>query len=583
MIIDEKQLKEFLLDSGLVMEADYEKAVEEVLKSKNKLTVCQALINSGQISENDFHRAEAYVLGIPFVSLKDQKIDFNILSLIPEPVARKNNIVAFRREGHSLEVAMLDIKSLSTVDFIKNKIGFKVLPRLTDSDSLKSALLQYQKYLRVEYGNIIQKDATALKKMMESWAESNTGEDLQVMAQDLLVTRILYTLLKHAILQNVSDVHLEVLENDLLVRYRIDGGLYEAMVLPKSVSLGLTARIKALANLNLEESSAPQNGNFQIADISNDFSFQAYTMPTYFGEKVIIRILLDNNTGFTLESMGFHGENLEILNESIKNKKGIILTSGPADSGKTATLYTLLDMLNTPNVNICTIEDAVEYPLTRVNQTQVKPEIGFTLINGLRSILRQDPDVIMVGEIRDSETASLSFNAALTNHLFLSSLTTDSAVAVINKLQDLNIDPLTAISTVKIIINQRLIKGLAPTKTKYFLSKTEIASLSKVVDLKKILNLLKKEKIVGEKATIESIPFYRPKVESKDGYEGRVCVNEVLKLTPTIKELILHGESSEKITEQAKKEGMITIIEDGIFKAAQGLTSIEEVMEEILE
>lgn len=589
MIIQTKQLKDFLLDSALITESDYESAVEEAGRSKNKLTPGHVLINNGKISENDFRRAEAYVIGIPFVSLKDQKIDPNVLALIPEPVARKNNAIAFRKTGDNLEVAMLDIKDLSSIEFIKKKVGLKIQPRLTDTDSVKSALLQYQKSLHAEFGDIIQKDAAALKQMVEGRAagENITGgaEDLKKMAEDLPVIRILDTLLKHAILQNASDIHIEVLEGELLIRYRIDGILHDAMVLPKTVAQSIIARIKVLASLKLDEKRLPQDGRFKMEVNDEGVSFRVSILPTYFGEKAVMRLLRENASGFTLEQMGFHGQALEDLHEAIKQTTGLILTTGPTGSGKTTTLYTLLDILNTPGVNISTIEDPVEYQMDRINQTQVKPEIGFTFANGLRSLVRQDPDIIMVGEIRDNETASLAINAALTGHLVLSTLHTNSAAGAMPRLIDMKIEPFLIVSTAKVIIAQRLLRKLANTKEKYFMSKAEIEALGKIVNLERILKFLKTEKVIGEKDTFETITFYKPKEseEAKDGYHGRVCINEVLKMSPTIKDLVVKGEPDSVINEQAKKEGMLSMIEDGVFKAVQGVTTIEEVLRVISE
>ncbi len=586
MIVQENQLKEFLLDSGLITKNDYESAVEEAHKSKHKLTAGHILINSGKISENDFRRAEAYVLGIPFVSLKNQKIDSAVLSLIPEPIARKNNAIAFRRTGDSLEVAMLDTKDLSSIEFIKKKVGLKVLLRLTDSDSIKNALLQYQKTLRAEFGDIIQKDAAALKNLIEGRGGNSVGEDLKKMAEDLPVIRILDTLLKHAILQNASDIHIEVLENELLIRYRIDGILHDAMVLPRGIANSIIARIKVLANLKLDEKRLPQDGRFKMEVNDEGVSFRVSILPTYFGEKAVMRLLRENVSGFTLEAMGFHGEALEILHEAIKQTTGLILTTGPTGSGKTTTLYTLLDILNTPNVNISTIEDPVEYQMDRVNQTQVKPDIGFTFANGLRSLVRQDPDIIMVGEIRDNETASLAINAALTGHLVLSTLHTNSAAGAMPRLIDMKIEPFLIVSTARVIIAQRLIRRLnSNNKEKYFLSKSEITSLAKIVNLERVINFLKKEKIIADNEKIETIPFYKPKESAgtRDGYSGRVCICEVLKMTSTLKDLVVRGEPDNIINEQAKKEGMMSMIEDGIFKAVQGITTIEEVLRVISE
>ena len=361
--------------------------------------------------------------------------------------------------------------------------------------------------------------------------------------------------------------------------------MHDAMVLPKSVASSIIARIKVLASLKLDEKRLPQDGRFKMEVNGEGVSFRVSILPTYFGEKAVMRLLRENVSGFTLEAMGFHGEALEILHEAIKQTTGLILTTGPTGSGKTTTLYTLLDILNTADVNISTIEDPVEYQMDRINQTQVKPEIGFTFANGLRSLVRQDPDIIMVGEIRDNETASLAINAALTGHLVLSTLHTNSAAGAMPRLVDMKIEPFLIVSTVKVIIAQRLIRRLSANKEKYFLSKSEVASLAKIIDIKRVLEFLQKEKIIGDKETIETIPFYKPKesAESKDGYGGRVCICEVLKMTPTIKELVVRGEPDHVINEQAKKEGMISMIEDGIFKAVQGVTTIEEVLRVISE
>ena len=379
MTDQEKQLKNFLLDSGLISETDFDSAYSEAINSKTPLTVGQVLINLGKIQENDYRRAEAYVWGVPFVSLKEIKIPPAVLSLIPEPVARKNNIIAFHQDEGSLEVAMLDPKDLTAIEFIKKKVGLKILARLTDSDSIKSGLLQYQKSLHAEFGDLIQKDAVALQNLITGRGSNSLNEDLKKLAEDLPVVRILETLLKHSIFQNASDLHIEVLENQLLIRYRIDGLLHDAMILPKTIASSIIARIKVLANLKLDEKRLPQDGRFKMEVNGEKVSFRVSILPTYYGEKAVLRLLRENISGFTLEMMGFHGEGLEAIHNAIKQTTGLILTTGPTGSGKTTTLYTLLDLLNTPDVNISTIEDPIEYQMNRINQTQVKPEIGFTL------------------------------------------------------------------------------------------------------------------------------------------------------------------------------------------------------------
>ena len=402
MYIDEKQLKGFIVDSGLVPRSEFEDAEKQA--EKDNVSIGKVLVERAVVTEDDMRRMQAYVLGIPFVNLKGKKIDPEALSLIPEPIARNHNILAFKKTGDALEVAMLDTGDLEAIDFVKKKVGLKILPRLTDADSIKSALLQYQKTLKDEFGDIIQAESEALKAISNEPGSDASVSDLKKLAEDLPVVRIVDSLLSHAVVQNASDVHIEPMEKELVVRYRIDGILHDAMMLPKTAASSITARIKVLANLKLDEKRLPQDGRFKIDLHGQKVSLRVSLLPVFYGEKVVMRLLRESAGGFTLESLGFHGEALERLHSAAKQKTGMLLTTGPTGSGKTTTLYTLLDILNTPEVNISTIEDPIEYQMPRVNQTQVKPEIGFTFAAGLRTFMRQDTDIIMVGEIRDKET-----------------------------------------------------------------------------------------------------------------------------------------------------------------------------------
>lgn len=584
MLINKSQFEKYLIDSGLVSEKDVQDASTEA--EKKNLDLSAILLQHGSVSEDDLRKIQAYVLGLPFVDLKNQKIDPEILAMIPEPIARNHNIVAFKKNKDSLEVAMLDTDDLGAIDFVKKKVGLKILPRLTDTESMKSMLLQYQKSLKADFGDIIQKDSFSIKAIADGGeSEAMNAEDLKKLAEDLPVVRVVDTLLKHAALQDASDIHIEPQENEVVVRYRIDGMLHDAMILPKSAGDSITARIKVLSNLKLDEKRLPQDGRFKIDMNGEKISFRVSILPTYYGEKTVMRLLRENVSGFTLEGLGFHGEGLERIHEATKLSTGMILTTGPTGSGKTTTLYTVLDILNTPDVNISTIEDPVEYQMKRINQTQVKPDIGFTFSSGLRSLVRQDPDIIMVGEIRDNETASLVINAALTGHLVLSTLHTNSAAGAIPRFIDMHVEPFLLVSTLSVIIAQRLVRKLVTEKDKYILTKDELAELGKHINLDYILELLRKEKIVEPKADWDTIPFYKPKksASSEDGYASRVGIHEVLKMSPTIKDLIMKGETSDTIEAQAKKEGMITMLEDGIFKAVQGLTTIEEVLRVVSE
>ncbi|MDO8493033.1 MAG: GspE/PulE family protein [bacterium] len=569
--MDSQNLKKFIEEYGLVSNVDIDKAMEEIKKDPSK-DLGRVLIDAGKLSEEDLNIMKGHTLGIPLVDLKGEKIDTTVLFEIPEPIARKHNIVAYKKSDKGLEVAMLDPDDLIAIDFIKKKVGGKILPRLTDKESIRFALLQYQKSLKAEFGDIISKEA----RQVMATAEDLTGEELPIV-------HIVDTLLNHAIIQRASDIHIEPFEKDLMIRYRVDGILHDAMSLPMKIAPGIIARIKVLSQLRLDEKRLPQDGRFKIETggiTGSKVSFRVSILPTYFGEKVVMRLLPEDSKGFTLESLGFHGAGLEALHKAMRQTVGMILVTGPTGSGKSTTLYTVLDILNKPEVNISTIEDPVEYQMPRVNQTQVKPEIGLTFASGLRSLLRQDPDIVMVGEIRDKETAGLAINAALTGHLVVSTLHTNSAAGAIPRFIDMGGEPFLLVSTINVVVAQRLVRRLCDGNEKYFLSKAEIKALEAKADLNKVLETLKQEKVVKATDTFETIPFYKPKLSDvcPTGYASRVSIHEILPVSPAVKDLIIKRGTSDQIEAQARREGMLTLIEDGLFQAASGLTSIEEIL-----
>jgi len=574
MYISDAQLKSFLSDAGLVSQKDFDTAVKEAAEGGR--TAGEILTARNAIGEDELRRTYAYILGIPFVSLVGVTIDYETLSLIPEPVARRNNIIGYSKHDDELEVAMLDTDDLAAIDFIKKKTRLKILPRLTDVASIKVALKQYQQSLKDNLGEVIQRETDTLEK--------DEGADIKQIADGASAVRIVDTLLRHANVQGASDIHIEPLEDSLLIRYRIDGILHDAMTLPKHAAAAITARIKVLSGMKLDEKRLPQDGRFGAENAGEKVAFRVSILPTYFGEKIVMRLLRDSISGFTLESIGFHGLGLEHMHDAMKKTTGMILSTGPTGAGKSTTLYTLLDIVNTPNVNISTVEDPIEYQMARVNQTQVRPDIGFTFANGLRTLVRQDPDIIMVGEIRDKETASLAVNAALTGHLVLSTLHTNSAAGAVARLLDMGIEPFLLVSTLRVIIGQRLVRRLVGKKEKYDLGRDAQEQLAHLIDPGVVLKALKKERIVAPEVIWKDIPFYHPQEsEGKSGYSGRSGIYEVLPVTATIKELIMQNATGDAIGEQARKEGMLSMSEDGIFKAAQGVTSIEEVMRVITE
>ena len=580
MYISDTHLKSFLADAGLVSAKDFD-AAEAEAKAEGK-QVGDILTAKNEIGEDELRRTYAYILGIPFVSLVGTNIPYETLLLIPEPIARRNNIIAYARKGDDLEVAMLDTDDLAAIDFIKKKTQLKILARLTDDAGIKASLKLYQQGLKDNLGDVIARETAALEKTAVSEGKE---EDMRQLGEGVPAVRIVDTLLRHANAQNASDIHIEPLEDTLLIRYRIDGILHDAMQLPKHAAAAITARIKVLASMRLDEHRLPQDGRFGAENGGEKISFRVSILPTYYGEKIVMRLLRDSISGFTLESIGFHGAGLERMHDAMRKTTGLVLACGPTGAGKSTTLYTLLDIVNTPDVNISTIEDPIEYQMPRINQTQVRPEIGFTFATGLRSLVRQDPDVIMVGEIRDKETASLAINAALTGHLVFSTLHTNSAAGAIPRLLDMGIEPFLLVSTLRVIIGQRLVRKLSTDKEPHELSREEQSQLEHIVDQGAILRNLKEEKAVAKDATWKNIPFYSAKEggKSQSGYSGRVGIYEVLPVTATIKELMMKNTGGDELEKQARSEGMLTMSEDGIFKAAQGITTIEEVLRVITE
>jgi len=565
-------------------------AAEKQAVKANK-SISDILIENKIVTKEELIKLEAYILGIPFVDLEKETIPIDVLKMIPEPVARYHNIVAFRKNGQDLEVAMLDPEDLRTIEFIKKTADLKIMPRLTTPEGIKRALRQYQKTLEVEFGEIISQEARDLEKgdnglrVNKEDKEEDEIKNLLKAAEEMPVIRIVDTLLKHAILQKASDIHIEPMEKEVLVRYRIDGILHDAMTLPKQAANGIVARIKVLSDLKLDEHRLPQDGRFKIENDEYKYSVRVSVLPIFDGEKIVMRLLSESSKTLTMENLGFCGLALERIEEALKKPVGMILVTGPTGSGKTTTLYTMMDILNVPQVNISTVEDPVEYRMPRINQTQINTKIGMTFANGLRSLLRQDPDIIMVGEIRDKETAGLAINAALTGHLVLSTLHTNDAAGSIPRLIDMGVESFLISSTLELIIAQRLVRRLCVGKEAYRLSDAQIKDLEKYCDLEKILAILKEDKIISPKDTIKDVNFFHPKptTDNPEGYSGRMGLYEVIKITETIKEMIIKNETADRIKEQATKEGMRTMMEDGFVKAAQGITSIEEVLRVIVE
>ncbi len=578
-----EKLKNFLLESKLLTEKQFEKALQESKKSDSD--VGDILISHGLISEEELIKIEAHILGIPFINLEKEKVSPEILKMIPEAIARVHNIVAFRKKGDNLEVAMLDPEDLRTIEFIqKTNPSLKILASMTTVDSIRNVISQYEETLEKEFGKLVKETTSDIRHMKEDIIFEEKG-GLKKAAEDLPIIKIVDTLLKHAILQRASDVHIEPEENRVLIRYRIDGILHVVMVLPVSSGPAIVARIKVLSNLKLDEHRLPQDGRFKIESEDFKYSVRVSVLPVFNGEKVVMRLLAEDNKKVELEDLGISGMALEHLRENIVKPTGMILVTGPTGCGKTTTLYTIMEKLNTPAVNISTVEDPIEYRMPGINQTQVNTKIGLTFASGLRVLVRQDPNIIMVGEIRDDETAGLAINAALTGHLVFSTIHTTEAAGAIPRLIDMRAEPFLISSTLNLIIAQRLVRKFFGDKESYKLKLADIKNMEKYCDTERILDILKEEKLAKPNDKLEDVDFYKPKPseEAAEGYKGRIGIFEVLPVKEKIKDLIVKKATTNEIASQAIKDGMRTMMEDGFVKAAQGLTSIEEILRVIIE
>ncbi len=593
MQVEDQQLKLFLLDFGLISKKDVNDSLKEAQKSKKKLE--EIILKKKLISQEELNKLKAYILGIPFVDLKESEIDIDVLKIIPESMARQYNAIAFDKSGNQLKVAMLDPNDLQFLDFIGKKTSLKIIPCFTDKDGIKRALQLFQKSLKAEFGDIVkevggvEEDDGIDEKLIIKSGEDDKEEmiDLKKAAEDLPVVKIVDTLLKHAILQSASDIHIEPEEKDVVIRYRVDGVLHDAMTLPKIILSGIVARIKILSNLKIDEHRLPQDGRFKVETSDYKIAFRVSIIPVFDGEKIVMRLLSESSGVLSLKQIGFRGRDLEVIQNEVKKPNGMILVVGPTGSGKTTTLYTILGILNTTEVNISTLEDPVEYRMPRINQSQINTKINFTFASGLRSLLRQDPDIIMVGEIRDGETAELAVHAALTGHLVLSTLHTNSSAGTLPRITDMGIEPFLIASTANVIVSQRLVRKIcSECKKEYVLDKDTYNSLSQNFDVDLMAEIFRKEKIVKKeyKSNEEmwlDLKFFKGEGCDKcrkEGYKGRIGVFEVLEISDKIAKLINNRAIVSEIEEEGIKEGMTTMIEDGFIKAAQGITTIEEVM-----
>ncbi len=568
-MFSKNQLKKILTKSNFLSEQNFEKYSKEAKKIGKKLE--HYLIEKKIISNLVLYENAANFYKIPFVDLKNQTIRKDVLFIIPEPIAVTHRIIAFDTNNNEIKIAVNNPEDIEIFEFIKKKTGLKPIIHLTSPDNIKDSIKQYHKSLKAEFDYLDKKNTTLDNK------------DLKKLAEDLPVVRIVDTLLEYSVLESASDIHIEPEEKDVLVRYRIDGILRNVMVLPKTVQSGIIARIKILANLKVDEHRMPQDGRFKITTDEYKVAFRVSILPTFDGEKIVLRLLNEKAQVLTLEQLGFQKKQLNIVKRNVSKPHGIILVTGPTGSGKTTTLYTVLNILNTPEVNISTIEDPIEYRMVHVNQSQVNSKIGYTFASGLRAFLRQDPDIILVGEIRDEETAEITVNAAMTGHLVLSTIHTNSAATTMPRMSEMGVPPFLIATTVNIIIAQRLVRKICPHCIQsYTLEKEQILDLEKQLNIESILKTMEKEKIIlDSKKGLKSMLFYRGigcKRCNNSGYKGRIGIYEILENNEELSSLIIKRATTNEINNHAIKNGMLSIVEDGFIKARNGITTIEEIL-----
>lgn len=563
------RLKELILRKKLISKKNLD--LYEAEAGKTKISLENFLLQKKILTEEAIYKTAAEYLELPFVDIKDRVIRKDILFLVPEVIADTHQIIAFDKKDNILRLAVTNPDDIQTFEFISKKTGLAPELHITTPILLEEALKQYRLSLSAEF-----------KKITEQPVKEEDKKKLQELAEHLPIVRIVDSLLEHAIFEGASDIHVEPGEKELNVRYRIDGILHKVMTLPKAVHPGIAARIKILSNLKIDEHRLPQDGRFKIETKEYRFSVRVSVLPIFDGEKIVMRLLNETNVALTLEQLGILPGPLEIVRRNIKRPHGILLATGPTGSGKTTTLYSILGILNQPEVNISTIEDPIEYKMPGVNQSQVNAKIGFTFAGGLRSLLRQDPNIIMVGEIRDNETADIAVHAALTGHLVLSTLHTNDAPTTLPRLSDMGVPQFLIAFTTNMIIAQRLVRKLCPEcKQSYKLDKEALNELGKIYNIPDIMKSLQKSGYVKAKQNLNTMSFYRPIGCAKcknTGYKGRLGLYEVMEITQSIKELIHKKADAIQIAEAAKNEGMITLAMDGFIKAMDGRTSVEEII-----
>jgi len=568
LVIPLEQLKKLLIENSLLSESDFENALKESQRTEKNLV--DILISRGFLTKEYYADLLSDYLKIERAKLVGQTIPKEVLTLIPEDISRTKNAVAFEKLDNTLKVAMLDPVNLETLSFLEKYTGYFIKPYLTLEEDLQSAFSQYGAAASSDFQKTIQESIRASLKLK--------GLEAEKAATEFPIVSLIDNLISYAASLNASDIHIEILSDEVLVRFRIDGVLREILRLAKEIHPAVVARIKILSGLQIDEHNKPQDGRFKYKYADTIFDIRVAIIPTMYGEKVEMRLLTGSVKPMSFQELGMLEETIKIVENNITKTHGMILITGPTGSGKTTTLYAILNKLNRPEVNIITLEDPIEYELKYVNQIQVNPKAGIDFANGLRAILRQDPNIIMVGEIRDNETAEIAVNAALTGHLVLSTLHTNDAPTAVPRLFDMNVPPFLVAATINMVIAQRLVRKIC----RECIESYEVDS-----SLRDSVN--QQLKIVKGKFA----PVFKPKFLyrgkgckscSYTGFRGRVAVYEAFDVNEKVREYIQRSDFSiDGLRNIAFSQGMKTMFEDGLSKAELGVTTIEEVLRVIKE
>ena len=574
------KLKELLVTEGIVDRAtlkEYEGRAE-----KESVPLLALLAADKKVDDEALTRAIAHVSGVQYVNLSTVQVEPRILELLPRDIAERFMAVPIGEVQNRLAVAMLDANNVQAVDYLANKIGRPLKVYMASEGSIHLVLDQY----KTDFSSVDAAVTAAQNEDQQERRRRVADGDIKTIVQDSPISRALSKILEYAARNRASDVHIEPLENSLKIRCRIDGVLREIMQLPKTIEPALVSRIKILSNLKIDEHRIPQDGQFVVQVAGREIDLRIAISPVVWGEQVVIRLLDKTGSSYKIEDMGYAGRALRAIRKGIRKPNGMVLNSGPTGSGKSTSLYGLIQELNNDTVNIVTLEDPVEYKIPGVNQIQVNPEVGLTFATGLRSILRQDPNIVMVGEIRDRETANLAVQAALTGHLVFSTLHTNSAAGVLPRLLDMGVEPFLIASTVNTIIGQRLVRRVSADRDIYQSSELETQSIHENIG-----HLLPKTQAevakVSEDLGYKDLPLARQNAytlvkgkdtpKTPDGYVGRAGLYEVMDVTVEIQNLITKRATSAQIQELAVQQGMVTMRQDGYLKVLQGLTTLDEV------